>query len=60
MVIAFQAASLYAAAKGVLKIQGMDIGGVRAPFLPLQEKDHTVIAHLAERIAVAEERYQDQ
>ena len=53
----FTAASLYAAAKGVLKLRGFDIGGVRAPFLPLRESDDKIVHTLHERIQGAMEKF---
>ncbi len=35
--------NMYAVIKGVLKLQGMDIGSVRPPFFPLQKEDDTLV-----------------
>jgi N-acetylneuraminate lyase len=53
----FQAASLYAAAKAVLKLRGLDIGGVRAPFLPLRSEDDRIIQTLRKKIEDVAVRY---
>ena len=53
----FTAASLYAAAKGVLKLRGMDVGSVRAPFLPLRETDGAIIRALWDKIQDVNSRY---
>lgn len=53
----FQASSLYAAAKGILRMRGIEAGSVRAPFLPLCEKDDEVIHKLYEKIQRVMEKY---
>ena len=53
----FKAASLYAAAKGVLKLRGVDIGSVRAPFMPLRDTDDVIIQELYEKIMDTMKRY---
>lgn len=53
----FRAASLYAAAKGVLKLRGIDVGSVRAPFLPLRDTDGAIIQQLYEAIQATAARY---
>jgi N-acetylneuraminate lyase len=42
--------SLYAAAKGLLKLRGVDIGSVRAPLLPLKEEDMPRLYALHEKV----------
>ena len=49
--------SLYAAAKAVLKLRGVECGGVRAPFLPLEEKDEATVCRLYEKIQDVMSRY---
>jgi len=46
----FTVSSLYAGAKGVLKRRGIDIGSVRAPFLPLREKDDEIIQAMHDKM----------
>ncbi len=53
----FQAASLYAAAKGVLKLRGINVGSVRAPFVPLRPDDDQIVRSLYERILETAARY---
>lgn len=53
----FGANSLYAAAKGVLKLRGLECGSVRAPFLPLRESDDVIIQQLHEKIQDTASRY---
>ncbi len=53
----FKATSLYAAAKGVLKLRGVDIGSVRAPFLPLRDTDDVIIQELYDKIMDTMKRY---
>ena len=42
--------SLYAAAKEILKLRGLECGSVRAPFLPVRESDDVIIRNLYEKI----------
>lgn len=42
--------SLYAAAKDVLKLRGLELGGVRAPFLNLKEEDAAAVRVIYEKI----------
>lgn len=51
------APSIYAAAKGILKLNGVDVGSVRAPFLPLREEDDALIRALDARIKETLTRY---
>lgn len=53
----FNAASLYAAAKGVLRLRGIECGSVRAPFVPLRDSDDVVIRTLKDRIDEVNSRY---
>jgi len=53
----FKATSLYAAAKGILKMRGVDVGSVRAPFLPLCEADTPIIQELYDKIMDTMKRY---
>lgn len=53
----FKASSLYAAAKGILELRGLNCGSVRAPFLPLTEADEPVIRTLYEHIQDAMRRF---
>ena len=53
----FKASSLYAAAKGILKMRGVDVGSVRAPFLPLTENDDAVMQELYDKIMDTMKRY---
>ncbi len=49
--------SLYAAAKEILKLRGVNIGTVRAPFLPLNENGKAMAKDLYEKIMDTMERY---
>ncbi len=42
--------SLYAAAKGVLQLRGLELGGVRAPFLSLKPGDEAAVRDIHEKI----------
>ncbi|MBE6956635.1 MAG: N-acetylneuraminate lyase [Ruminococcaceae bacterium] len=42
--------SLYAAAKGVLRLRGQELGGVRAPFLNLKDGDEAAVQDIHEKI----------
>lgn len=53
----FKASSLYAAAKGILKLRGVDVGSVRAPFIPLCEADGPIIQELYDKIMDTMKRY---
>ena len=53
----FKASSLYAAAKGILKMRGVDVGSVRAPFIPLCEADGPVMQELYDKIMDTMKRY---
>lgn len=53
----FNAASLYAAAKGVLRLRGIECGSVRAPFVPLRDSDDVVIRTLKAKIDEVNSRY---
>ena len=55
----FRASSLYAAAKGILALRGLECGSVRAPFLPLVEKDEPIIRELYDKIQATAARYAD-
>ncbi len=50
-------ASMYAVAKGVLRLQGIDIGSVREPFLPLSDDDTALVKTCYERIEKAIEKF---
>ncbi|MBR2848330.1 MAG: dihydrodipicolinate synthase family protein [Clostridia bacterium] len=52
-----KASSLYAAAKGVLRLRGLECGSVRAPFIPLCAEDEPIIRNLYEKIRETESRY---
>ena len=52
-----KAASLYAAAKGVLRLRGIECGSVREPFLPLRPTDDEIIRSLYEKIKETEARF---
>ena len=52
-----KASSLYAAAKGVLRLRGVECGSVRAPFIPLCEADEPIIRALHEKIAETASRF---
>ena len=45
-----RASSLYAAAKGVLRLRGIECGSVRAPFIPLCDADREIIENLYRHI----------
>jgi len=49
--------SLYAAAKAILKLRGLECGGVRAPFLSLRENDDVMIHNIYEKIQGIVKRY---
>lgn len=49
--------SLYAAAKEVLRLRGMELGDVRAPFLPLDENGKTIVRKVYDRIQDVMARY---
>ena len=53
----FKASSLYAAAKGILKMRGVDVGSVRAPFIPLCEADGPIMQELYDKIMDTMKRY---
>ena len=53
----FKASSLYAAAKGILKMRGVDVGSVRAPFIPLCEADAPIMQELYDKIMDTMKRY---
>lgn len=53
----FRASSLYAAAKGVLALRGLECGGVRAPFLNLTDADEPIIRELCEHIEQTRARF---
>lgn len=46
----FHTKSLYAAAKEVLRLRGLDVGSVRPPFLPLSGDEFIIIQALYEKI----------
>lgn len=50
--------SLYAAAKEVLRLRGMEIGDVRAPFLSLGEAEKTLVRKVYEQICQVSEQFQ--
>ncbi len=49
--------SLYAAAKEILKLRGVEIGTVRAPFLPLNEEGKAIAKDLYEKIEAVRRQY---
>lgn len=49
--------SLYAAAKEVLRLRGLEIGGVRAPFLPLDDSGKAIVRTVYEGIQAVMDRY---
>ena len=49
--------SLYAAAKEVLRLRGMELGDVRAPFLPLDENGNAIVREVYDRIQDVMARY---
>lgn len=49
--------SLYAAAKAILKLRGLECGSVRAPFLSLKEKDNVIVQKIHEKILDVMSRY---
>ena len=49
--------SVYAAAKGILKLRGIDVGSVRAPFLPLRESDGAIVREIWEMIQQVDAQY---
>ena len=51
------ASSLYAAAKGVLRLRGIECGSVRAPFIPLCDADKEIIENLYSHIKDAMRRF---
>ena len=54
----FKAPSLMALSKGVLKRRGINVGGVRAPFLPLSKPEHEAVVDAVHvRIARAIDRF---
>lgn len=53
-----KASSLYAAAKGILKLRGIPVGSVRAPFLPLAAKDEEIVQSIYEKTWEVMGRYQ--
>ena len=50
--------SLYAAAKEVLRLRGVEIGDVRAPFLSLGEAEKTMVRKVYEQICRVSEQFQ--
>lgn len=46
----FRTKSLYAAAKEVLRLRGLDIGSVRSPFLSLSDDELNIVQRLYEKI----------
>lgn len=54
---ALKAASMRAAAKGVLRLRGIETGDVRAPLLPLRPTDGAIIETVWERIQDIDSRY---
>lgn len=49
--------SLYAAAKEILRLRGLEIGGVRAPFLPLDAEGKNIVCRVYEQIQELSRRY---
>ncbi len=49
--------SIYAVIKGILKLQGVDVGSVRAPLLPLTESEQEVVTSCHARIEKAIAKY---
>ena len=49
--------SLYAAAKDILKLRGLELGGVRAPFLNLKEEDAAAVRAVYEKIQLLMSRW---
>ena len=49
--------SLYAAAKEVLRLRGIEIGDVRAPFLSLGDQEKAIVREVYEKIQQAAEKY---
>lgn len=50
-------ANLYAVLKGVLRLQGLEVGGVRSPLAGLTQQDAAIVTEAYERIECAKERY---
>ena len=48
---------LYTAAKGILKMRGIDVGGVRPPFLPLTQEDEPILQELHDKIQAVMEKF---
>lgn len=48
--LTLETGSLYAAAKAILKLRGLECGSVRAPFLPVRKSDDVLIQKLYEKI----------
>lgn len=52
-----QTGSLYAAAKEVLRLRGVEIGDVRAPFLSLGDQEKAIVREVYEKIQQVAEKY---